>query len=279
MRTLMVVFVALVLLSSSIFAQEQSAQGAGADATGDEDAEAAALAKKSQNPIANIISLPLQNNTSFDNGPEGATVNIFNIQPVYPISTSKFNIINRFILPVIYRGELVEGAGTASGLGDLSYSAFFSPAKEGNVTWGVGPSFLIPTATDDLLGSGKWSAGFGAVILAMPGKWVIGVLAQNVWSFAGDKDRADVKSLLAQYFINYNIKNGWYLSTAPVITANWEADSDNRWTIPFGGGFGKLVKFGKLPVDMQTQVFYNVEKPAGVGDWVWRLQFKMLFPK
>ena len=237
------------------------------------------LAKQSQNPIANMISLPLQNNTSFGVGPANGTTNTLNIQPVYPFPIGGLNVINRAILPVKYQGELVPGQESVFGLGDLSYTAFLSPAGSGSVTWGVGPSFLFPTATDTRLGTGKWSAGVGVVVLATPGKWVVGVLAQNTWSFAGDENRADVNFFFSQYFINYNIENGWYLSSAPIITANWEAESGQQWTIPFGGGVGKLVRFGKMPVDLQTQVFYNAVSPDFAGDWSLRLQFKMLFPK
>lgn len=257
--------IAASLVASPVFAQ--SAQ----------DNEA--LAKQSQNPIANLISLPFQNNTNFGIGPENAVNNTLNIQPVYPFTIGGVNVINRFILPVVYEGEPVTGVGSVFGLGDLSYTAFFSPAKASKVTWGVGPSFLFPTATDDRLGSGKWSAGVGVVVLTIAGKWVIGALAQNVWSFAGDDQRSDVNFFFSQYFINYNIKNGWYLSSAPIITANWEAESGNQWTVPVGGGVGKLLSMGKTPVDAQVQAFYNVEKPQGGPDWSLRLQFKLLFPK
>jgi hypothetical protein len=252
------------------------------------------LAKQSQNPIASIISLPFQNNTGFGAGPQGeTTINDFNIQPVYPLGIGKVNMINRFILPISYQGELVpdrpieippgialpEQVGRKSGLGDLSYTAFFSPAGSGGVTWGVGPSFLIPTATEGRLGSGKWSVGPAFVALAMPGKWVIGGLVQNTWSFAGDDERNDVSFFFTQYFINFNLGQGWYLTTAPIITANWEADEGNKWAIPFGGGAGRMIRIGKLPVDLQGQVFYYAKKPKNGPDWGFRLQFKMLFPK
>jgi hypothetical protein len=189
------------------------------------------LAKASQNPIGNMISLPFQNNTSFGIGPNDAVSNALNIQPVYPVSLSP--------------------------------------------NWNL---------------SDKWSAGAGAVILSMPGNWVLGVLVQNVWSFAGDDNAADINQMLLQPIINYNLNDGWYLTSVPVITANWEADSDNRWTIPLGGGFGKITKWGKQPLDLQMQAFYNVEKPnplVGQGinidnqgeTWTLRLQLKLLFPK
>ena len=107
----------------------------------------------------------------------------------------------------------------------MTYKGFFSPAKSAKWIWGVGPALVLPTATEDRYASDKWSAGVSAVALSMPGKWVVGVLAQNVWSFAGDSDAADVNKFVFQYFINYNLDNGWYLTSTPVITANWEASS------------------------------------------------------
>ena len=249
------------------------------------------LAKASQNPIGNMISLPFQNNTSFGIGPNDAVSNALNIQPVYPVSLSpNWNLINRGIVPLIYREEVIPGTGSASGLGDISYTGFISPSKPGKVIWGVGPAFIFPTAQEERFASDKWSAGAGAVILSMPGNWVLGVLIQNVWSFAGDDNAADINQMLLQPIINYNLNDGWYLTSVPVITANWEADSDNRWTIPLGGGFGKITKWGKQPLDLQMQAFYNVEKPnplVGQGinidnqgeTWTLRLQLKLLFPK
>ena len=121
--------------------------------------------------------------------------------------------------------------------------------------------------------------GPAVVALTMPGKWLVGVLAQNVWSFAGDSSAPDVNKFLFQYFVNYNLKGGWYISSTPVITANWEAGSDNRWTVPLGGGGGRLVKHGKQPVDYKLQVFYNVEKPKLSADWSLQFTVKLLFPK
>jgi hypothetical protein len=229
-----------------------------------EPRDAGDLAKASQNPVGNMISLPLQNNTSFGIGHNDAISNVLNIQPVYPVGLSRnWNLINRGIVPVIYREEVFPalGNGDAFGLGDISYTGLISPAKPGKLIWGVGPSFLFPTATEDRWASDKWSGGAGVVLLGMPGHWVLGVLVQNVWSFAGDDDADDVNLLLLQPIINYNMKKGWDLTSVPVITANWEADSDNRWTVPLGGGFGKITKWGKQPVDLSMQAFYNVEQP------------------
>jgi hypothetical protein len=248
------------------------------------------LAKASQNPVGNMISLPFNNRTSFGIGPNDAKSNVLNIQPVYPVSLGKWNLINRAIVPVIYREEIVPGTGSASGLGDISYTGFFSPADPGDVIWGVGPSFLFPTATDDRFASDKFSAGVGVVALTMPKNWVVGVLAQNVWSVAGDDDAEDVNFLLLQPIINYNLNDGWYLTSVPVLTANWEADSSNRWTIPVGGGVGKIMRWGKQAVDMSIQVFYNVEHPEPLiaqapnahnegSSWAIEVKLKFLFPK
>ena len=255
--------------------------------------DAGELAKASQNPVGNMISLPFQNNTSFGIGPDDAISNVLNIQPVYPVGVNQsWNLINRGIVPVIYREEVLPALneGDAFGLGDTSYTGFFSPAKPGKLIWGVGPSLLIPTATEDRWSSDKWSGGAGVVLLSMPGHWVVGVLVQNVWSFAGDSDAADVNQLLLQPIINYNFSKGWYFTSVPVITANWEADSSNRWTVPVGGGAGKIMKWGKQPVDLSVAAFYNVEQPAPLvaqapnldnqGEvWTLRIQLKLLFPK
>jgi len=137
----------------------------------------------------------------------------------------------------------------------------------------------FPTATDKVLGTDRWSAGPSVVLLTMPGNWVIGTLVNNIWSFAGDSDKPDVNQFLLQYFINYNLPNGWYLTSAPINTANWEADNDDRWTIPIGGGAGKIFRLGKLPLNASAQSFYNVEHPDPGPEWSLRCQLQFLFPK
>ena len=238
------------------------------------------LAKAAQNPVSDMISLPFQNNTNFGIGPDDDAQNILNIQPVIPIGLgSDWNLITRTIAPLIYQPEITPGTGSEFGLGDINETLFLSPSKPGKIIWGVGPAFSFPTATDDVLGTGKWSAGPSAVALTMQGPWVIGGLVSNLWSYAGDSDRDDVNQFLFQYFINYNMSEGWYLTSSPAITANWEAESDNQWTVPFGGGLGKIFKIGKQPMNAQMQAFYNVETPDGGPDWSLRFQLQFLFPK
>jgi hypothetical protein len=250
------------------------------------------LAKQAQNPIANLISLPLQNNTNFKAGPGERTQNILNIQPVWPFSINDdWNIITRTILPLIYitEGKYV-GDGVLPtpietdrifGLGDTTFTAFFSPKDSGSVTWGVGPVVVLPTSTDDFTGAGEWGGGISAVVLGMPGNWVVGSLFSNVWTPKEDDGNRAVNLFTWQYFINYNIpdSNGLYLTSAPIINANWERDKDNRWTVPFGGGVGKIFKLGKQPVNGQVSAYYIAEKPQFGADWQLRLQLQFLFPK
>ena len=172
------------------------------------------------------------------------------------------------------------GEDRQSGLGDMTFTGFFSPAKAATVTWGLGPVFLFPTATDPL-GKDKWGLGPSFVVLTMPGNWVIGTLVSNVWSVGGSGGE-DVNFFTLQYFVNYNLSNGWYLTSSPIMTANWEASSGNKWTVPVGAGVGKIFRIGKQPFNTSAQVFYNVEKPQKphkVGDWAMRLQVQLMFHK
>jgi len=255
------------------------------------------MAKQSQNPLGTIISSPFENNFYFGIGPSEATAYALNWKPVYPVGLGDWNLINRFIIPAIYsEGQdenfLLESsidvgnatisdliAGSAFGLADITYTAYLSPKHSGSWIWGVGGALVMPTATEERYSSDKWSAGPAFVALTMPGNWVAGFLIQNVWSFAGENDAADMNKFLFQYFINYNLNDDWYLSSTPVITANWEADSSNQWTVPFGGGIGKLVKHGKLPVDYKLAAYWNADSPEHAPDWNLQFTIKFLFPK
>lgn len=239
----------------------------------------AELAKAAQNPVADMISLPFQSNTNFGVGPDDKTQNILNIQPVYPMPLSeKWNLITRTIAPVIWQEEIVPGV-EQFGLGDITFTAFLSPKKPGKWIWGAGPVLLLPTATDETLGSEKWGAGPSAVALAIRGPWLFGGLINQIWSFAGEDDRQDVDLMLVQPFVNCNFPKGWYLVSSPIITANWEAGGSDTWTIPVGGGVGKIFRLGKQPMNVQFQGFYNVEKPEFGPEWTLRFQLQFLFPK
>lgn len=231
------------------------------------------LAKKAQNPIADLISLPLQNNTSFNIGAYDRTANVLNIQPVVPLFDGR--LITRTILPVVYQPSILEESGGSTGLGDLNFTAFYVPPSD-KIMVGVGPILIFPTGGEER-GSQKWSAGPSLVVISTPGPWVLGVLWNNIWSYAGDDEASDVNQMLIQYFVNYNFP-GFYLTSAPIITANWEAADGQQWIVPFGGGIGKLVRLGKLPTNITAQYYYNAVTPDYGPDWSLRLQIQFLFP-
>jgi hypothetical protein len=249
------------------------AQAADSDASDQAD-----LARASQNPIASLISVPFQNNTNFGVGEFNRTSNILNIQPVIPVSLSdNLTLVNRTIIPIAYQPQLAAGLDSAFGLGDINYTGFFVPQSAGNFTWGVGPSIVLPTATDTLLGTGKWSIGPAAVGLITEGPIVAGALVSQLWSFAGDSNREDVSLLTVQPFFNYNFAGGWYATTSPIITANWEADG-GQWTLPIGGGAGRVFNIGSQPVNASLQAYWNAIRPERAADWTLRAQLTLLFP-
>ena len=239
------------------------------------------LAKMAQNPIGNLISLPFQDNVNFNVGPEDGTQNVLNLQPVIPISlNADWNLITRTIIPVISQPAFAPGEDRSNGLGDIQFTAFLSPANASGLIWGVGAIAQLPTTSNDRLGNDRWGLGpsFVALHLAKGDPWVYGALVNNVWS-VGSGDNPSYNNFLLQPFLNYNFPDGLYLTSSPIVTANWKADGDDRWTVPLGGGVGKIFHLGKLPVNTQIQAFYNVVTPDDGADWTLRLQVQLLFPK
>ena len=252
------------------------------------------ITEESMNPLSTVISVPFENNTLFNLGPSNSTANVLNIKPIFPTNFDNWNLINRVIVPIVYtQGQDEEilddinwggnpgslGLGSAYGLADITYQGFITPAKSGEVAWGLGGSLIMPTHTEQRFGSDKWSAGPAVVIFSSPGNWVLGMIAQNVWSFAGDSDAADVNYFSTQIAVNYKLKNRWYLTTAPLIVANWEANEVNRWTVPLGGGVGRILKLEGRAVAIDVGAYYNVEKPRFANDWYLQILVNFLFPK
>jgi len=168
----------------------------------DGDVDSGDLAQASQNPIANLVSLPFQNNTYFKFGPREKTQNVMNIQPVWPVELNdNWNLITRTILPVISQPPFTPGQDRKNGIGDTLFTAYFSPKNSGRLIWGVGPAILLPTSNDDRLGVGEWGAGPAAVFLTMQGPWVVGTLLSNIWSSTNNDD-VKVNLFTWQYFIN-----------------------------------------------------------------------------
>ena len=191
-----------------------------------------------------------------------------------------WNLITRTIIPVLDEPALAPGIGGVSGLGDAQLSLYLSPshATDG-VIWGVGPSLSFPTATDRSLGAGKYSLGVSTALLTIRGPWLLGCLITDVASVAGEEDRKNVHQFLTQPFIDYNFLHGWYLASSPIVTADWKAPSGNKWTVPMGGGGGKILRVGRQAINAYVQVFDNVVRPHDAGNWTLRLQIQLLLPR
>ncbi len=242
--------------------------------------ESADLAQELNNPLADLITVPVQMNYDRDIGPaeKGSKLQT-NIQPVYPFEMSDhWNLITRTIVPVISQEDLFPGAGSQFGLGDVSVSLFASPkSADQGIIWGVGPVFYLPTATDDLLGAEKWGAGPTGIVLTVRGPWTIGALGNHVWSFAGDDDRDDIDNTFVQPFVAYTWPSAWTVSVQSETNYNWETE---KWSVPVNVAVSKLVKLGPLPVSLSAGTGYWMESPDTAAEgWRFRLQANFVLPK
>jgi hypothetical protein len=247
-------------------------------AFGGETPTATEWAKQSQNPMAGLFRLPLENRFEPDTGHKDRTAYTLNLQPAMPSALNDdWILINRLDIPFSYRPGLEPGDRDAHGLGDIVYESFYGPSCPGSFIWGAGPLLSVPTATDSKLGSKKWSAGIGGTGLTVLDRWVMGARINNLWSFAGADDRPEVNLMTLEYFIHYHLDDGWYVSTAPINTANWEASGSEVWTIPVGGGIGKVVRPTQRPVRFELQAYYNLEAPDASADWSIIFEIQFLF--
>ncbi len=288
LRLTMLLFLAAICWISGAQAQtspasapgqvQVSGNGDGSSAPGASDSD---LAKKLQNPIGDLISVPFQNNLNFNVGPHKGTQNILNIQPVIPFHLNDdWNLITRTILPLIWSPSNAPGRSVPFGLGPTTFTAFLSPRVPTNGwLWGAGPITQLPSATDLSLGSSVWGLGPAAVIVKTAGPIVAGVLVNNVFSLGGTSGIAGSRySLLTiNPFFNYNFNGGWFVGSVPIITANWDAPGA-KWTVPVGLQGGRLVKLGgKLPVNMLLGAYYNPIRPAYGATWQLRAQVAFIF--
>ena len=239
--------------------------------------DATALAKQTQNPVADLVTIPFQFNFNSGGGLSDGTLFNLNFQPVIPIKvTPDWTIIARTIIPFL--SSPGPGGTQVSGLGDIVLQTFLSPAHPGKIIWGVGPEFSIPAATNPQFRTGSWAVGPTAVALTTRGPMVMGLLANQLWTFADAGGDPRVNQLLIQPFFNYNFGRGWAISTGPIITANWSAPSGQEWTVPLGLGIQRVTMFSGRPINIGAQYYYNVVHPDNGPASQFRIIFALLYP-
>lgn len=253
-------------------------EGEGAAESGGDSA--ADIAQKLNNPVSSLISVPLQNNFDFGGGPrdEGFQYRL-NVQPVIPFALGEnWNLITRTIVPFITQEKRTGIASSETGLGDTTLSLFLSSKRPGpgGLIWGVGPEFYFPTATDDVLGAEKWGAGPTALALWQKHGWTYGMLANHIWSFAGEDARQDIRSTFLQPFLSYQTQHATTLGVNTESTYDWE---NEQWTVPLNFFVSQLMKMGRLPVSLQRGGRYYADKPSGGPDGGLRFSMTFAFPK
>jgi hypothetical protein len=232
---------------------------------------------KLSNPVANLISVPVQSNLDFGVGPGDGTKWTTNIQPVIPFGINDdWNVISRTILPVIdQQGIALGGANNAFGLGDITQSLFFSPKDPEPFVWGIGPAMLLPTATDSDLGLDEWAAGPTAVILKQNKGWTFGALANHLWSFAGSGNQS-VNATYFQPFVSYATPKATSFTLNLETTYDWQ---NSQWTVPANFLVAQVLKIKDQPVQVFAGARYYLDKPTNGPDWGLRFGFTLLFPK
>jgi hypothetical protein len=257
-----------------VAADATSSGGGGGDDTQAQEAE---LVKQTLNPVASLVSMPFQNNWDFGIGPSDAMKYTLNFQPVIPITLNDdWNLITRTILPTIYLESTAPGVGSKFGLGDTTQSFFLSP-KTPVDGWilGVGPALLYPTATDSALGSGKWGAGPTVVALRQEHGWTYGILANQIWSYAGWGSQ-NVNATFLQPFLSYTLKTHTTFGLNTESTYDWEG---GQWTVPLNFMLTQMLRVGKQPISVQLGYRYYAAAPSGGPSWGLRFTFTLLFPK
>jgi hypothetical protein len=268
-RALLAVMMVWLLACGVARAQESAPAQGGQDLN--------ALAKAAQNPVANMNSIPFQWNFNSGGGLGKQSMMVLNVMPALPLKLNQnWVLLARTVIPFVN----IPGGGTDrfQGIADIQEQFFFSPTGGGETVWGVGPIFSLPTSNQAATETGQYAAGATGVALKMGKTWVYGALVNNLWKVAGSDATPAINSFFFQPFINFNLAGGWAISTAPGISANWEAESGQQWTVPLGLGFSKITVVAKIPVNVALQYYANAVKPDGAPAGFTRLQFVLMFP-
>jgi hypothetical protein len=241
------------------------------------------LEKLARNPVGDAVKIPLAESINFGAGPYARTSSSLQIQPAIPFPIAgDWLLIPRIVATLAaYEPEVSQADGGNNGPGDTVATFFLTPAHTGTVVWGVGPSLLIPTATDTNTGAGKWGLGPSLALIVQPNWGSIGTAVQNVWSLPGNSHRTSVNQLQIETSFSYNLPHGWYLLTAPTFSADWTQSSEERWLVPFGGGIGRTLEIGKKAVDWNIALYSNAIRPVGqlYPKWQVSLQCTLLYPR
>jgi hypothetical protein len=252
----------LLMVSLKCFAGEKSA---------------AEIAKESHNPLGNLKEIILQTAILPNVGANEKTLVVETIQTVFPITLGKgWKIMTYGIIPVVSQPGMFPGDDRSYGLGDSIFFGYFVPPNEGQLIWGFGPGLQAPTASGNILGSDKWAAGPALIVGAQPGNWSIFALFDNVWDFAGSGD-VEVNAFDLQYLAVYLFPKNWFFITNWNVEADWTEPSNNRWTVPIGGGGGRQFSISKQVVQAYGQVGYNVERPDEAATWRCIIALSLIF--
>lgn len=243
-----------------------------------EDPSPVDIIKATQNPLTRDLgSIAFENIFSFGLGHEDEFGYGLLVKPSLPIVlTERWSLINRSSLPVLIQPSPVSGAGRTAGLGDLQHTTLLSPTTTRRVIWGLGPSVGFPTATNELLGGGKWLLGPAAIFVFTPRRAVFGLVVRNQWSVGGDPERPKINKLLVRPLVNINFQQGWFITSKPTIAANWKATGGERWLVPVGGGIGKVFRVGNFGISLESQAFAYPVRPDAGPSWSIGLELKVL---
>jgi hypothetical protein len=241
--------------------------------------DATELAQITQNPLADMVSVPLRHDINGDVAKTEQYQSVFNAQGIYPFHIGdRYNLITRSKLPIISQPSVLTKDSRQGGIGDFEVAALFTPVLPGKWIWGVGPVGTLPTASRASMGTDKLGLGVAADVLRIQGPWVYGVMFKDIFSVLGDSAKPDAHTMHLEPFVYYNFDDGWYAVSAPTITADWEAGGGDTWTIPLGAGFGRSFYGGNMPMNAGAHFYRNLDKPSTGADWTLRLIFQILFP-